>query len=529
MRPGFSLGLVVAPALLAQSQPTFYAAYQDGLDAERQRQWRVAAADFHRAIELRPASAARVIIYGNNLLKDYSPHTHLARCLLELGEPEASRAALAEAARYAEPRAEREALAEALSRRTQPRPGPEEPARKTAPAEALPTVHPPPPPQVQEPRPQAEPAAPSLEFPPPAEPVPSAPASREPARQLRANEPAPAPAASETPVQPPNPPARSSLFPQLKWPIALLLALSGILLVRRRRKPAAEDTSYRDPEQLGPYRIERLLGRGGFASTYLARHASTKQLVALKLLHPYRHDDPEFLRRFRQEARLGAMLDHPNLVRLLDPGPDAGPPWLAMEYIPGRRLDQKLREDGPPALPEFHRIALQIARAMAYAHGLGIVHRDLKPGNVICEGEQVKVMDFGISRIVDSNTLTTTYAFLGTPRYAAPEAQLKAQVGPAADRYAFGIMLFEMLAGHPPFDGETPFEILDQHQRCPLPDLAALRPDLPERLLDLVQALCRKEPGQRPEDEEVIRTLEQLGTVPSPSPARGAVAGHPGS
>ena len=238
--------------------------------------------------------------------------------------------------------------------------------------------------------------------------------------------------------------------------------------------------------------------------------------VALKLLHPYRHDDPEFLRRFRQEAKLGTMLNHPNLVRMLDPGPETGPPWLAMEYISGRRLDQKLREDGPPSLPEVIRIALQIAGAMAHAHSLGIVHRDLKPGNVIFDGNQAKVMDFGISRIVDSITLTTTYAFLGTPRYAAPEAQLKVQVGPAADRYAFGIILFEMLAGHAPFDGETPFEILDQHQRTPLPDPSALRPDIPAGLVDLIERLCRKNPDQRPGDEEVIHTLEQILLEPLP-------------
>jgi serine/threonine-protein kinase len=238
--------------------------------------------------------------------------------------------------------------------------------------------------------------------------------------------------------------------------------------------------------------------------------------VALKLLHPYRQDDPEFLRRFRQEARLGTMLDHPNLVRLLDPGPESGTPWLAMEYISGRRLDERLRAEGPPPLAELLRIASQIAGAMTHAHGLGIVHRDLKPGNVIFDGDQAKVMDFGISRIVDSNTLTTTYAFLGTPLYAAPEAQLKRQVGPAADRYAFGIMLFELLTGHPPFQGETPFEILDQHRTLPLPDLAALRPDAPGDLVALVERLCRKDPEARPGDDEVLETLARLAASPSP-------------
>ena len=237
--------------------------------------------------------------------------------------------------------------------------------------------------------------------------------------------------------------------------------------------------------------------------------------MALKLLHPHRHDDPEFLGRFRQEARLGALLNHPNLVRLVDPGPETGTPWLAMEYVSGERLDQKLRAQ--PALPleEVLTLALQIAKGMAFAHAHGIVHRDLKPSNVMLAPEGAKIMDFGISRIVDSETLTTTYAFLGTPLYAAPEAQLKTQVGPAADRYAFGIMLFEMLAGHPPFKGETPFEILDQHRGKPLPDLRELRPDLPPELCALVARLGLKVPEDRPEDPEVIALLENLLSGPA--------------
>ncbi|WP_275976143.1 serine/threonine-protein kinase [Geothrix oryzisoli] len=503
--------LGLAPLLAAQSQPTFYAAYQDGLDAERQGQWQTAAAAFRRAIELRPASATRIVIYGNNLLNDYAPYTHLARCLIELGETEAAHAALDRAAHQREPNAAREALAHRLSQKAQAVPPPKDPDPVPAPskpvavppAQSQPAPTPADPTPVPAPGPSREggPAA-ATRNPPPPRRDPPPPRSPDQATSAPAQATLPTPAAA-----PQGTPAPAS---RLRWAVGLSLAVAGAWLLLRRRRRPPESSSFGDPEQLGPYRIERLLGRGGFASTYLARHGTTKLPVALKLLHPYRHDDPEFLRRFRQEAKLGAMLDHPNLVRMLDPGPEAGPPWLAMEYISGRRLDQALREDGPPSLPAFYRLALQIAGAMAHAHHLGIVHRDLKPGNVIFDGDQAKVMDFGISRIVDSNTLTTTYAFLGTPRYAAPEAQIRAQVGPAADRYSLGIMLFELLAGHPPFDGETPFEILDKHRRDPLPDLAALRPDLPAALVDLVERLCRKDPDQRPGDEEVLSVLTGL-------------------
>ncbi len=517
---GLSL-CVLAPALVAQSQATFYAAYQDGLDAEGQGRWSAAAAAYRRAIELRPASAARVLTYGNNLLKDYFPHTRLARCLLHLGEDAAAGAALERAARHGEPPADREALALLLAQKAAAHTPTGPPPAERGPIPSATAFHPPPDPpaairpQAPEPPPPAQAPAPSpvtsstrsplvtpiQAAPPPVHPVgPGLPTVR----------PGPtAPPSTLSPDRTPAPPPGVPWWAWLTLSAALALGALGVLLRRRTRNQL--DPTYKDPEQVGPYRIERLLGRGGFASTYLARHTSTKAQVALKLLHPYRQDDPEFLRRFRQEARLGTMLDHPNLVRMLDPGPDTGAPWLAMEFITGRRLDQVLAEDGPLSLAELLRIAHQIASAMAHAHTLGIVHRDLKPGNIIFDGDQAKVMDFGISRIVDSTTLTTTYAFLGTPKYAAPEAQLKAQVGPAADRYAFGIILFELIAGHPPFDGETPFEILDHHQRSALPDLLPLRPDCPVLLADLVQRLCRKQPDQRPEDDEVLTTLDQVG------------------
>jgi serine/threonine-protein kinase len=289
--------------------------------------------------------------------------------------------------------------------------------------------------------------------------------------------------------------------------LGLLIAGGGWFLLRKRRPPLR---GLGEPDRIGPYRIERLLGRGGFASTYLARHEIKGRSVALKVLHPYRQDDPEFLGRFRQEARLGALLEHPNIVRLLDSGPEEGAPYLAMEYVFGRRLDQVLREDGPPSLPDLLRLAQELAAGMAYAHSHGVVHRDLKPSNVMLADGHIKIMDFGISRVMDSETLTTTYAFLGTPLYAAPEAQTKTQVGPAADRYSFGILLFELLAGSPPFKGDTPFETLDQHRSAALPDLRTLRPEAPPALVELIEQLCRKDPSERPDDGEILDLLAHL-------------------
>lgn len=264
---------------------------------------------------------------------------------------------------------------------------------------------------------------------------------------------------------------------------------------------------------VGPYRIERLLGRGGFSDTFLARHGESGQEVALKVPHIHRVDDAEFRTRFYQEAQLGARLLHPNLVRILDPGHETGRPYLAMEYLPGQGLHERLGQEGPLPLHEAVTIALGVAEAMAHAHAHGVVHRDLKPGNIMLTAEGPKVMDLGIARIMDAATVTSTYAFLGTPLYAAPEAQFKTHVGPAADRYSLGVILFHMLAGTPPFHGETPFEILNHHRIDLPPELLQLRPEVPPVLSRLVARLLDKEPDQRPDDSEILRVLTEVASA----------------
>lgn len=281
------------------------------------------------------------------------------------------------------------------------------------------------------------------------------------------------------------------------------------LRLRKTSPPGPAFTPGSLPGAVGPYRIERLLGRGGFADTFLARHAHTGQEVALKVPHLHRADDPEFRARFHQEARLGALLSHPHLVRILDPGQEQGRPYLAMEYLRGQGLDERLAREGALPLAEGVAIARALAEAMTHAHAHGVVHRDLKPGNVMLTDQGPKVMDLGIARVMDAATVTSTYAFLGTPLYAAPEAQLKTHVGPAADRYSLGVILFHMLTGEVPFTGETPFEILHRHRtEGPVPP-SRLRPEIPAVLDRLVLRLLDKEPDQRPEDGEILRILAE--------------------
>ncbi|MBI4912634.1 MAG: protein kinase [Acidobacteria bacterium] len=525
-RPGLQGMLLPAAALLAQTQPTFYAAWEDGLEAERQGNPRKAAACFRRAIALRPHPSAQVIIYGNNLLEGYFPYTHLGRCLLELGDLDGALAVLNRPEARLEPRGEREALTRRAQELKTPRNPPPQP-QAPIPEKPFPAPAPIPPAAIQAAPPLPPPAKTSGQE-NPSPPEVRAPRSQPAETQSKAEDtasppppagPVPAPSSSN-----PLPPSRSSA-PALGWwglGLAALLGAGVLLRQRIRRRNQEEDhPAFKDPVRIGPYRIERLLGRSSFASTFLARHEGTGARVALKTLHPFRHEDPEFLGRFRLEARLGSLLDHPNIARLVEPCPEQGPPWLATEFAEGQRLDKVIQSRGALPLEEVLAIASRVASAMAYAHARGVVHRDLKPANVVLQESGLKIMDFGIARMEGSETLTTTYAFLGTPLYAAPEAQLKTHIGPAADRYALGIMLFELLTGRPPFQGETPFEILDKHRGQPLPDLRILRPGLPEDLVRLVEGLCRKTPEERPEDAEVLATLDELARSPqgrSPDP-----------
>jgi len=302
------------------------------------------------------------------------------------------------------------------------------------------------------------------------------------------------------------------------WRIPALAAGAGLLLAgawaalgRKRPVPAPppgpDDGDPNLGRSFGPFIALAVLGRGGNATAYRGRCRETGREVALKVPHPHLARDPDFLARFRREAALGSLLDHPRIVRILDPGPPEGPPWLAMPFVPGTTLEARLRQ-GPLPLAEALRVAEEVAEAMAYAHAQGVVHRDLKPANIMLAESGAVVMDLGIARLQGSGKQTSV--FVGTPTYSAPESVARPSVGPAADRYALGLVLFEMLAGHPPFQGDNPFQVFEAHRFDPLPDLEALRPGIPPALVDLVGRLCAKEPEARPGDREVLEALRSL-------------------
>jgi len=262
--------------------------------------------------------------------------------------------------------------------------------------------------------------------------------------------------------------------------------------------------------RLGRYVVRKILGKGACGITYLGVRDESGLEVAIKVPHPHVLADREFLARFRQEAEMGSHLIHPKIVRIIDKGPTEGTPWLAMELVHGTGLDEYLKLKGALGLPESLDIAIDVAEAITYAHAQGVVHRDLKPSNVMLSEKGAQVLDFGIARMTDGVAITATHTFLGTPLYASPESVKHSRVGPAADRYALGIMLFEFLAGKPPFLGPNAFSILQMHLSTPMPDLSEFRPHLAPKLLRLIDRLTDKRPEERPEDGEVVRILKQI-------------------
>ncbi|WP_437811292.1 TonB family protein [Sorangium sp. So ce1078] len=238
----------------------------------------------------------------------------------------------------------------------------------------------------------------------------------------------------------------------------------------------------------GRYRIVSLVARGGMGRVYRAEQSALGRICALKLLVPdeRREQDPEFFRRFSREAATAARLTHPNSVTVFDYGRDEprGIYFIAMEYIAGRTLHRVLHDEG--ALPEARasRIARQICRAMAEAHGLGLVHRDLKPSNVLLvdqgdEKDFVKVLDFGLVKDVSGqqlDDLTQKGLFIGSPKYTAPEQAMGNELSPRADIYALGVLLYEMLCGKVPFDKKVPTATLMAHVSEAPPPLAGSAP-----------------------------------------------------
>lgn len=312
-----------------------------------------------------------------------------------------------------------------------------------------------------------------------------------------------------------------------------LLGFAGVLsvltVVDRRL------TSWRSSRYLGPYRLHETLGEGGMGVVYRARHVVTGQAVALKVLHPRVTDREDHRLRFLREARILTRLEHPNIVRVFETGEIGGRGYISMELLAGESLRRRVRRDGPLAAAEVRLVLEAACGALACAHRQGVVHRDVKSDNLFLVeaaaghgGGQprVKLMDFGLSRASDMNTLTDRSALLGTLPYMPPEVLAGQAPDARSDLYSLGVVAFESLTGRLPFEAGDEGSLLARIQTGEPAPLRDLRPDVPEPLARLVEALLARDPRQRPASAEAVSAM-LADRLPSALEEPGAATAEP--
>ncbi|HVO41392.1 MAG TPA: serine/threonine-protein kinase, partial [Aggregatilineales bacterium] len=224
-------------------------------------------------------------------------------------------------------------------------------------------------------------------------------------------------------------------------------------------------------QRLGQYEIVEMLGEGGMAAVYRARQQSIRREVAIKVIKPHLIQMDEFVKRFRREAETIASLSHPHILKLFDYGQQDDIVYIVMELLTGGNLQLLIRKRALTP-QQTGRYLEQIASALDHAHRKGIIHRDLKPANVLLNGDGDAILtDFGLAKIMEGegSTVTQTGTTVGTPTYMSPELWTGRPVDSRADVYALGIMLFEMLAGQPPFQGDSAFALMHKHVYDPVP------------------------------------------------------------
>jgi eukaryotic-like serine/threonine-protein kinase len=260
----------------------------------------------------------------------------------------------------------------------------------------------------------------------------------------------------------------------------------------------------------GRYELLELVGRGGMSTVWKAQDRLLDRTVAIKVLHEQFTQDEEYVERFRREARSVAQLSHPNIVTVIDRGEDGGRQYIVFEYVAGWNLKQVIERQGPLPIRDALLLALQMARALGFAHGRGLIHRDVKPQNVLLnEDGQAKMTDFGIARSVDVDGVTITGTVLGTSEYIAPEQARGQRVDALTDVYSLGVVLYELLTGGVPFHGENFVAVALRHVNEPPPDVLEQRPDCPPRVAMAIERALAKRPEDRFKSmDEFVAELE---------------------
>jgi serine/threonine-protein kinase len=259
------------------------------------------------------------------------------------------------------------------------------------------------------------------------------------------------------------------------------------------------------------YELEELVGEGGMSSVYRAHDTVLERRVAIKVLHEHYSSDPEYVERFRREARAIARLAHPNVVTVIDRGEWDGRQFIVFEHVAGENLKAVIERVGALPVRRAVVLSIQIARALAYAHELEIVHRDVKPHNVLLDpAGAAKVTDFGIARTLDvEEALTQTGTVLGTGQYLSPEQANGGRGDERSDQYSLGVVMYELLTGEVPYTGGSLMAIAMRHVNDPVPSVRERRPDVPPRLDSVVACAMAKSPEDRfPSMQAMVTALE---------------------
>jgi serine/threonine protein kinase len=259
----------------------------------------------------------------------------------------------------------------------------------------------------------------------------------------------------------------------------------------------------------GRYRLVAQQGSGGMAVIYKAVDQELGRTVAIKILRPSLTNDPDFLKRFRNEARNVANLSHPNIVTVYDVGSDETTHYIVMEFIDGSDLKKLIRTEAPLPVDQVIELSVQISAGIGLAHRAGLVHADVKPQNVLLTSHrQVKVTDFGIAQAFSEGAPGEKQSIVwGSPHYFAPEQARGHKPTPASDLYSIGIVMFEMLTGQLPYSGSDQQALAMAHIQDEIPRVTDIKPNIPEELARIVYKLMSKEPGDR------YRMADQLGQI----------------
>jgi eukaryotic-like serine/threonine-protein kinase len=278
----------------------------------------------------------------------------------------------------------------------------------------------------------------------------------------------------------------------------------------------------------GKYRIEKLLGKGGMGAVFLAHDLTLEREVAIKVLPPDVAQDEQVVRRFQQEAKTAARLDHPNIIPIYRVESEGGLNYFVMKYISGTSLEDLLEKKEPLPVPEIQRILWEAACAIGHAHQRGVVHRDVKPANIMFDHDgRVMLTDFGISKALQAATgFTATGMIIGTPHYMAPEQGKGAPVDGRADQYSLGVVGYRMITAELPFSGDSVHTIIYKHIYEAPPLASAKRPGIPGSLTMAISRALSKEPDQR------FATMEEFATAvwpeqPVAPPVKGRSASRP--